>query len=122
MNYAISLIGRGLAQADIGPSLDVFDRINDPAAELPVAWAGAMRAMFLQRAVGDAKHAGDFRSPKVARRRRLCRPWDKSGLSWPSLLIDGVTGAPSRISGSDKDDEDRQTQTVHPLKRRLLLG
>jgi hypothetical protein len=70
MNYAISLIGRGLAQADIGPGLDVFDRINDPAAELPLAWAGAMRAMFLQRAVGDAKHAGDFRSPKVARRRR----------------------------------------------------
>jgi hypothetical protein len=35
-------------------------------------------------------------------------------LDWPSLLSDGVTGAASRISGSEEDDEDAGAQTVHP--------
>ena len=68
VDYAASLISRRYAQPDISPGLHIFDGINDAATQLPVARAGAMRAMFFQRAVGDAEHAGNFRSPEVARR------------------------------------------------------
>jgi hypothetical protein len=116
MDDAFARIGCGLAQADIGPGLQVLDGVDDTTAELAVARTGAVRSMFLQGASGQAQQAGRLRRAQIALGgRKFVGHEVASAVNRPSLLIDGVTGAASRISGGDEDDEDEAAKTVHPL-------
>ena len=57
MDDAVAGVGRGLPKAAVGPGLQVFERIDDAAAQLAIDRAGAEGAMLLERAAGQAKKA-----------------------------------------------------------------
>jgi len=48
------IAGRGLGAAR-GPGLQILERIDDAAAGLPVGRTGALGAVFLQGAAGEAQ-------------------------------------------------------------------
>src|ERR1700682_3905199 len=48
--------GRGLG-TEIGPSLQVVERVDDAAADLSILRPGAVGAMLLERAAGKAEEA-----------------------------------------------------------------
>ncbi len=59
-------IGGRLLGAGGHPFLQVFQRIDDAAAEFAVAGAGAVGAVFLQRPAGQAKETRGFGGTQVA--------------------------------------------------------
>ena len=51
-------IGGRVLGAEVGPGLEVVERIDDAAADLPVLRTGAIDAVLLQRATGEARESG----------------------------------------------------------------
>ena len=71
----MALGGKHLADARIGgrrlgaafdPGLQVFEPIDDAAAELGIARAGAIDAVLFERAAGEAKEAGGLGRAQIA--------------------------------------------------------
>ena len=60
--------GRRLG-AELDPGLEVLDAIDDATAELRIARAGAVDAVLLQRANGQADEAGGLGRAQIARRQ-----------------------------------------------------
>ena len=53
-------IGGGGHGAAVGPGLQVFQRVDDAAAKLPVGRAGAIGAVLFERPVGQTEEAGSL--------------------------------------------------------------
>src|SRR5712691_4702547 len=60
--------GRGLG-AEIGPGLEILERVDDTAADLSVFRAGTIGAVLFEGAAGQAKEAGRLRSTQKAWRQ-----------------------------------------------------
>src|SRR3546814_3563883 len=59
-------VGRRTDEAAIRPGLEIFDGIDDSAAELSVGRPGAVGAMLLKRALGQSEETSGFLRAKVA--------------------------------------------------------
>ena len=84
----MALGGKHLADAGVGgrrlgaafdPGLQIFEAIDDAAAELGIARAGAIGAVLFERAAGEAKKPRGLRRAQVARRELR----DCGGHGWP---------------------------------------
>ena len=62
-------IGGRILGADIGPGLEVVERIDDAAADLAVLRTRAVGAVLLQRATGQAEESRGFGRSEKARRQ-----------------------------------------------------
>src|SRR6516165_7342221 len=62
-------IGRRDLGAEIGPGLEILERVDDAPADLSVLRASAVGAVLLERAAGKSKEAGGFRCAQKARRQ-----------------------------------------------------
>src|SRR5262249_13198335 len=95
--------GRGLG-AEIGPGLEVFERIDDAAADLSVLRASAVGAVLLERAAGEAKEAG--------RLGRAQKAWRQAG-EWvghdrTSVVLAAAAGQRRRVGGHDGEATGRR--------------
>src|SRR3546814_11742551 len=59
-------VGRRTDEAAIRPGLEIFDGIDDSAAELSVGRPGAVGAMLLKRALGQSEETSGFLRAQVA--------------------------------------------------------
>src|SRR5690348_814324 len=64
--------GRHLGAA-VGRGFEIVYGVDDAPSDLPISWAGAIGAMLLQRASGQAQKARGFGSPEIAWRKAGCR-------------------------------------------------
>src|SRR3546814_2373197 len=66
-------VGRRTDEAAIRPGLEIFDGIDDSAAELSVGGPGAVGAMLLKRALGQSEETSGFLPAQV-------EWWDAGGI------------------------------------------
>ncbi len=110
-------IRSGRFDAAIGPSLQIFESIDDAAAELRIAWPGSVGPVLFQRTAGKAQKARGFGGSEIA--------WRKWGCCGGHLLALGNRGAPPNIGGCRRspwrrrfggvDGEDGGWEIRHPL-------
>lgn len=62
-------IRRRAPSARLGPCDDISRRVNHAPANLPVARAGAVQAVLLERATGEAEQLGRFLGSEIGRER-----------------------------------------------------
>src|SRR6185437_15748565 len=59
-------IRRRIAKSAIRPCAQIFDGVDDPAADLPVLWTGPIGAVLLERATGEAEEPRRLRRAQVS--------------------------------------------------------
>lgn len=66
MDHAFAGIAGRTAQAEFGPGVEVFNRVDDPATELAIDRAGSVAAVLLECPGGQPDMHGGIGRPQIS--------------------------------------------------------